>query len=90
MTASPRTVSGPEPSASARRFRLWLTLRNPALVSAWFVRHAVTLLTVAALASLFTGFALWDAWPLAFVVTGFLLALLTPMGAALRILIRGR
>ncbi len=47
------------------------------------------LLTFAALAFVWLGLAM-VAMPLAFVVTGALLVLVTPIGAALRILIRGR
>jgi hypothetical protein len=62
---------------------------RPAYIGRLFVRHAVTILTVAALAFVFIGLAL-ESLAAAFVVTGFLLALVTPIGAALRILIRGR
>jgi hypothetical protein len=46
-------------------------------------------LSVAALGCLFAGVAMLSL-PAAFIVTGSLLALLTPVGAAVRILLRGR
>lgn len=51
--------------------------------------NRVTALTTVALAFVWLGLAMVSV-PLAFVVTGALLVLLTPIGAALRIMIRGR
>ena len=47
------------------------------------------LLTIAALASIWYGLSLLSV-PVAFVVLGLLLVLVTPIGAALRILLRGK
>lgn len=74
------------PSASARRFAFRLRLSHR-------IRRFITttdgsdVLTVVALAMLFVGL-LAPSW--AFGVIGALLVLLTPIGTALRILIRGR
>ena len=74
------------PSPSTRlfgaRLRLYAELRR-------LIRgtDGSDVLTVLALAGVFAGFALPS---LAFGVTGGLLLLLTPIGAALRVLIRGR
>ena len=73
------------PSPAVRRYRL--RLMAPALISRTLVKHASTILTVVSLTFLFLGLALPSA---AFGVVGALLLLLTPIGAALRILIRGR
>lgn len=79
-------VTGPQPTDGARRFRLRLMLY---VALARFVRgiDATDVLTVTALALLFIGLAMPSA---AFGVVGALLVLLTPVGAALRQLIRGR
>ena len=74
---------GPSPAVRRYRFRLMA----PALISRTLVKHASTILTVVSLSFLFFGLALPSA---AFGVVGGLLVLLTPIGAALRILIRGR
>jgi hypothetical protein len=75
-------------SASARRFRLRLLL-GPAMIGRTLTRHAPTINTLAALGLVFVGLALVSV-PAALVVTGFLLSLMSPLGAALRILVRGR
>ena len=73
-------------SPSARRFearlRLYLALRR-IIVGV----DASDILTVLALAGIFAGLALPSA---AFGAVGFLLMLLTPIGTALRVFIRGR
>jgi hypothetical protein len=74
------------PSAAVRRFRFRLvataSIRR-------FLRTPGDVLTIVSLGLLFAGLAM-VAVPLALVVTGSLLVLLTPVGAAIRILLRGR
>ncbi len=76
-----------QPSPSARRFAFRLRITSPALISRTLVKHATSILTVTSLAFVFVGLAMPSA---AFGVVGALLVLLTPIGAALRILIRGK
>jgi len=86
MTSTARGIAGPEVKASTRRFdarlRFYARLRK-------FLRDTdgADVLTVVALGFLFVGLALPS---LAFGVVGGLLVLLTPIGTALRLLIRGR
>jgi len=58
-------------------------------VSRLLVAHAVTILTVAALGCIWIGLALVSL-SAAFVATGLLLIFVTPIGAAIRIFLRGR
>jgi hypothetical protein len=69
------------------RNRIWFGL--VAVVRRVNVFDGGDLLTLAALAFVWYGLSLF-ALPLAFIVTGFLLVLVTPIGAALRILLRGK
>lgn len=79
-------VTSPQPTPAARRWesrlRLTLSIRR-------FIRgiDGSDVLTVVALSLLFVGL-MAPSW--AFGVVGALLTLLTPIGTALRILIRGR
>lgn len=85
-TISRGTVAGPQPSESTHRFRARLRL-YVALTKVISRVDATDVLTVVALGLLFIGLAAPSA---AFGVVGGLLVLLTPIGAALRLLIRGR
>lgn len=80
------TVTSPQPSRGARLFAVRVRVIRSA---AEFIRGIdfVDVLTVVALTFLFIGLAA-PSW--AFGVIGGLLTLLTPIGTALRILIRGR
>jgi hypothetical protein len=69
------------------RTRIWFGLA--AVVRRVNVFDGGDILTLAALAFVWYGLSLF-APPLAFVVVGFLLVLVTPIGAALRILLRGK
>jgi len=69
------------------RTRIWFGLA--AVVRRVNVFDGGDILTLAALALVWYGLSLF-APPLAFVVVGFLLVLVTPIGAALRILLRGK
>lgn len=86
MTATSRGIAGPEVTAATRRFdarlRLYASLRR-------FLRQTdgTDVLTIVSLTLLFIGLA---APSLAFGVVGGLLVLLTPIGTALRLIIRGR
>ena len=80
------TISGPQPTEGARRFGARLRL-YVALARVVKGVDGSDLLTVAALGLLFVGLAM-PSW--AFGVVGALLTLLTPIGTALRMLIRGR
>lgn len=79
-------VTGPQPTESARRFGARLRL-YVALTRVIRGVDGTDVLTIVALALLFVGLALPSA---AFGVVGGLLVLLTPIGTALRLLIRGR
>lgn len=85
-TISRGVVSGPQATESAHRFRARLRL-YVALTRVVRGIDGTDVLTVAALALLFVGLAAPSA---AFGVVGGLLVLLTPIGTALRLLIRGR
>jgi len=86
MDTSRGTVSGPVASPSAR---LWAARLRLSAALSRFVRgvDASDVLTVVSLVCIFVGLAQPSA---AFGVVGFLLVLLTPIGAALRVLIRGK
>lgn len=84
--ATARGITGPEPTAATHRWAIRLR-------ASLAVRKAIRgtdgsdVLTVVALGFLFIGLFAPSA---AFGVVGGLLVLLTPVGAALRVLIRGR
>lgn len=69
------------------RTRLWVGFRT--ILRKVNVFDAGDLLTLAALAFIWYGLALFML-PLAFLVVGALLVLVTPIGAALRIFVRGK
>ena len=73
-------------SVAAQRFRSRLLA---VAAARRFLRSPGDVLTIISLAFVWLGLAM-VALPLAFVITGCLLMLLTPVGAALRILLRGR
>lgn len=79
-------VTSPQPTAATRRWASRLRLANSIRRFARGIDGS-DVLTVVALAFLFIGL-LAPSW--AFGVVGALLTLLTPIGTALRILIRGR
>ena len=81
-----RGIAGPEPTAGTRRFEARLRLY---VLLLRFIRQTdgSDILTLVSLAMLFTGLALPSA---AFGVVGGLLVLLTPIGTALRVFVRGR
>jgi hypothetical protein len=85
-TVSRGIVSGPQPSSAARRFatRLRFAVALRRAIRGFDFRD---FLTVLALGGIFAGLALPS---MAFGVTGGLLLLLTPIGDALRLLIRGK
>lgn len=85
-TISRGVVSGPQPTEGAHRFRARLRL-YVALTRVIRGIDGSDVLTIVALGLLFIGLAAPSA---AFGVVGGLLVLLTPIGAALRLLIRGR
>jgi len=86
MTATSRGIAGPEITAGTRRFgarlRLYASIRKGIRET-----DGTDVLTVVSLGFLFVGLALPS---IAFGVVGGLLVLLTPIGTAIRFLIRGR
>lgn len=85
MTA-PRTITGPQPTDSARRFaaRLRLLVALERAVRGFDLGDAILLVS---LAFIFIGLALPSA---AFGVTGALLLPLTPIWSSVRVMLRGR
>lgn len=86
MTATARGIAGPEVTAATRRFdaRLRLYARIRRIIRG---TDGTDVLTVVSLSFVFIGLTLPS---LAFGVVGGLLVLLTPIGTALRFLIRGK
>lgn len=74
------------PSAAVRRFRFRLDIMSRLRR---IRRDPGDILTIVSLGCLFAGVAMLSV-PAALILTGSLLALLTPVGAAVRMLIRGR
>lgn len=86
MTATSRGIAGPEVTTSTHRFDARLRLYM-ALLRMVRGLDGSDLLTIVSLAFLFLGLTMPS---VGFAVVGGLLVLLTPIGAALRFLIRGR
>lgn len=86
MTATARGIAGPEVTAATRRFdarlRLYVSLRK-------MIRETdgTDVLTIVSLALLGIGLTLPA---IGLIVVGGLLVLLTPIGTALRVFVRGR